>query len=83
MTDFATPSLPTDTAGLIQLLLEMVRDQRTTLLVDSLCDLREKMMLVIDELEVLDFDAFEFLAGFIDDGDEAGEENGADGVAVH
>ncbi len=52
MTDFPTPSLPTDTAGLIQLLLEMVRDQRTTLLVDSLCDLREKMMLVIDELEV-------------------------------
>ena len=64
--------IPTDTAGLIQHLLEVVRDQRTTLLVDRLCDLRDEMLTVIDQLTELDFDAFEFLAGFDDDDDADG-----------
>ena len=64
--------IPTDTAGLIQHLLEVVRDQRTTLLVDKLCDLRGEMLTVIDQLADLDFDAFEFLAGFDDDDDADG-----------
>ena len=59
--------IPTDTVGLIQHLLEMVRDQRTTLLVDRLCDLRDEMLSVIEQLAELDFDAFEFLAGLDDD----------------
>jgi hypothetical protein len=71
--------IPTDTAGLIQHLLEVVRDQRTTLLVDRLCDLRDEMLSVIDQLAELDFDAFEFLAGF-DDDDDAGDHGCA---AVH
>ncbi len=72
-------SIPTDTAGLMQHLLEMVRDQRTTLLVDRLCDLRDEMLSVIDQLAELDFDAFEFLAGFDDDDDAADHSC----VAVH
>ena len=64
--------IPTDTAGLITHLLQVVRDQRTTLLVDRLCDLRGEMLSVIDQLTELDFDAFEFLAGFDDDDDADG-----------
>ena len=72
--------IPTDTAGLIQHLLEVVRDQRTTLLVDRLCDLRDEMLTVIDQLTELDFDTFEFLEAQDDDYDDADEHGCA---AVH
>lgn len=71
---------PTDTAGLIQHLLEVVRDQRTTLLVDRLCELRGEMLTVIDQLTELDFDTFEFLEALDDDYDDAADHSCA---AVH
>ena len=71
---------PTDTAGLIQHLLEVVRDQRTTVLVDRLCDLRGEMLSVIDQLAELDFDTFEFLDALDDDDDDV---DGHCSVAVH
>ena len=72
--------LPTDTAGLIKHLLEMERDHRTTLLVDTLCDLRDEMLAVIEQLAELDFDAFEFFDALDDDDDDADDHGSA---AVH
>ena len=72
--------LPTDTAGLIKHLLEMERDHRTTLLVDTLCDLRDEMLAVIEQLAELDFDAFEFLDALNNDDDDADDHGSA---AVH
>lgn len=69
-------------------LVGIAQDHRKTLLVDYLCDLREELFWVVDELAELDFDAFAFLHELAaydnDDGDDDGDESlGPHPVGVH
>lgn len=58
-------------------MLVVAKDHRTTQLVDYLCDLREEMLWVADELIALDFDAYDFLIG-LDAHDDDGGDGGSD-----
>lgn len=58
-------------------MLVVAKDHRTTQLVDYLCDLREEMLWVADELVALDFDAYDFLIG-LDEQDDKGDDRSDD-----
>jgi hypothetical protein len=67
---------------LIERLRIISRDQRTMLLVDCLCDLRDEMLWVMHELDSLDFDACGFLE-LLSAEDDDDDDDGLDLAVVH